>query len=239
MGAVKAVGQLYGSPTALTSQHLAWDHYCTYVVQTPRVESQIFLEQIRYTCSTRTTRGRPVNTSSAAEFTFFCVYKPNKRPYEEQEAIVFYSSFFVKYYCAKAKNSKPSSLELNRTPSLQKIHNSKISSNLDLPHSSVFKVILSSLNFCVGDTKHIKTTENKLDLECILRTRWALFCFSPQSPTRKLSILTSISKPCPPSFTAVGEETSTVTPNFFSQVFATNSLINNIFEEQKKFVSRT
>ena len=32
---------------------------------------------------TRTTRGRPVNTRSAAEFTFFCVYKPNKRPYEE------------------------------------------------------------------------------------------------------------------------------------------------------------
>ena len=28
-------------------------------------------------------------------------------------------------------------------------------------------------------------------------------------------------------------------PRFFPQVFATNSLINNIFEEQKKFVSRT
>ena len=38
MGAVKPVGQLYGSPTALTSQYLAWDRYCTYVVQTPRVE---------------------------------------------------------------------------------------------------------------------------------------------------------------------------------------------------------
>ena len=49
MEAVKAVGQLYGSPTALTSQYLALDHYCTYVVQTPRVESQIFLQQIRNT----------------------------------------------------------------------------------------------------------------------------------------------------------------------------------------------
>ena len=48
MEAVKAVGQLYGSPTALTSQYLAWDHYCTYVFQTPRVERRIFLEQIRY-----------------------------------------------------------------------------------------------------------------------------------------------------------------------------------------------
>ena len=47
IGAVKPVGQLYGSPTALTIQYLAWDRYCTYVVQTPRVESRIFLEQMR------------------------------------------------------------------------------------------------------------------------------------------------------------------------------------------------
>ena len=36
--------------------------------------------------STRTTRGRPVfdvNTKFAAEFTFCCVSKPNKRMYEE------------------------------------------------------------------------------------------------------------------------------------------------------------
>ena len=49
MGAAKPVGQLYGPPTALTSQYLAWDRYCTYVVQTPRVERRIFLEQIRPT----------------------------------------------------------------------------------------------------------------------------------------------------------------------------------------------
>ena len=48
MGAVKPVGQLYSSPTTLTSQYLAWDRHCTYiyVVQTPRVERRIFLEQI-------------------------------------------------------------------------------------------------------------------------------------------------------------------------------------------------
>ena len=46
MGTVKPVGQLYGSPTALTSQYLAWDCYSTYVVQTPRVERRLFLEQI-------------------------------------------------------------------------------------------------------------------------------------------------------------------------------------------------
>ena len=75
MGAVKPVGQLYGSPTALTSQYLAWDRYCTYVVQTPRVERRIFLENKTHR-STRTTRGRPVfdvNTKFAAEFTFCCV----------------------------------------------------------------------------------------------------------------------------------------------------------------------
>ena len=50
MGAVKPVGQLYGSPTALKSQYLAWDRYCTYVVQLREwVERRIFLEQIRPT----------------------------------------------------------------------------------------------------------------------------------------------------------------------------------------------
>ena len=33
MGAMRPVGQLYGSPTALTGQYLSWDRYCTYVVQ--------------------------------------------------------------------------------------------------------------------------------------------------------------------------------------------------------------
>ena len=49
MGAVKLVGELYGSPPALTLQYLAWDRYCAYVVQTPRVERRIFLEQTRPT----------------------------------------------------------------------------------------------------------------------------------------------------------------------------------------------
>ena len=73
LGAVKSVGQLYGSPTAFTSQYLAWDRYCTCVVQTPGLKRRIFLEQIR---PTRTTRGRPifnVSTKFAAEFTFRCV----------------------------------------------------------------------------------------------------------------------------------------------------------------------
>ena len=49
MGPVKPVRQLYGSPTALTSQYLDWDCYCTFVIQTPRVERRIFLEQTRPT----------------------------------------------------------------------------------------------------------------------------------------------------------------------------------------------
>ena len=60
MGAVKPVRQLYGSPTALTSQYLACDCYCTYVVQTPRVERQIFLEQIRPTVAPEARKGDPL-----------------------------------------------------------------------------------------------------------------------------------------------------------------------------------
>ena len=170
---------------------------------------------------TKTTRGRPVsdvNTKFAAEFTFRCVKKPNKRTYKEQESKVFSSSFFFKALLCKSKEIEPqlTGIKQNSGATKQskiKIHTSKISLNLDLPHSLVFNVFFSSLNFCVADIKHIKTTENKLDLECILPTRWALFCISPQSPPRKLSILTGISKPCPP-FTVVCGETSTVTPDF-------------------------
>ena len=57
MGAVRPVGQLDGSPTALASQCLAWDRYCTYVVQTLRVERRIFLEQIRPTVATEPREG--------------------------------------------------------------------------------------------------------------------------------------------------------------------------------------
>ena len=71
----------------------------------------------------------------------------------------------------------------------------------------VFVVLFPSTNIFVGDIKDMKTTENKNHRERILRTRWALFCISFQSPRRKLSILTAISKPCPP-FTAVCKETS-------------------------------
>ena len=57
MGAVKPVGQLYRSPTALTSQYLTWDRYWTYVVQTPRVERRISLEQIRPTVAPEPRKG--------------------------------------------------------------------------------------------------------------------------------------------------------------------------------------
>ena len=45
MGAVRPVGQLHCSPTALTSQCLSGDRYCTYAAQTPGVERRIFLEK--------------------------------------------------------------------------------------------------------------------------------------------------------------------------------------------------
>ena len=149
-------------------------------------------------------------------------------------------------FCAEAKKSNPSSLE-NRTPALQnspktKIHNSKISPNLDLPHSLAFAVLFPSMNFCVGDIKHMKTTENKLDLECAFRTSWLLFCTSSRSPPRKSLDLKTMStfrgslwgnKHCDPRFFFLSFF------SFFFQVFAKNSLIKNIFEEETKFDSRT
>ena len=45
----EACGQFYGSSTVLTRQYLAYNCYCTYVVQTPSMERRIFVEQIRPT----------------------------------------------------------------------------------------------------------------------------------------------------------------------------------------------
>ena len=71
-------------------------------------------------------------------------------------------------------------------------------------------------------------------------------------PAAQIFILTGISEPCLP-VTAFCEETSTVTPDFlilfiylfifclvlsvfFFQVFSKNSLIKNIFEEEKRLI---
>ena len=45
------------------------------------------------------------------------------------------------------------------------------------PNRDTFRELL-----CTCSGKRINTTENKLDLECILQTGWTLFCISPQSP---------------------------------------------------------
>ena len=104
--------------------------------------------------------------------------------------------------------------------------------------SLVFCCTLSKYEFRCWRYQTHRTTENKLDLECILRTRWALFCISSQSPPRKFCILTPMS-----NFTVVCDESSTVTPGFFfvleKNKFAKNSLIKNIFEDEKNFDSRT
>ena len=119
---------------------------------------------------------------------------------------------------AKSKSKKklnPSSLELNRTggatkKSKIKIHNSKVSSNFDLSHSLVFNVLFSSLIFCVGNIKP-KT--------CLISSAYfehgGRYFVSRPSPRRpNYPSWLPISKPCPP-ITAVCEETSTVTPDFF------------------------
>ena len=80
-GAVNPMGQLYGSPTVSGLGSLLFiccsNSKCgeTNICRTKKTHR-----------STRTTRGGPVfdvNTKFAAEFTFCCICKPNKRTYEE------------------------------------------------------------------------------------------------------------------------------------------------------------
>ena len=82
MGAVKPVGQLYGSPTALSG---LGSLLCICCSNSEKEEMNISGTNKTHR-STRTMRGRPrdVNTKFAAEFTFCCIYKvPNKRTYGE------------------------------------------------------------------------------------------------------------------------------------------------------------
>ena len=196
MGPVKPVGQLYGSPTALTSQFLARDRYCKYVSQTPRVQRRIFLEQRRPTVVPQPREGDKSPTRSLLLNSHFAVYRNQTSEHmKNRNQQSFFQVSLSSISVQRQKKIEPWLTGIKQNvgatkQSKMKIHNSKISSNLDLPHSLVFNVLFSSLNVCVGDIKHRKTTENKLDLECILQTRWALFCISPQSPPRKLSILT-------------------------------------------------
>ena len=71
MGAVKPVGQLYGSPTVLSGLGSLLYICCS---NSKRGETNISGTNKTH-CSTRTMRGRPrdVNTKFAAEFTFYCV----------------------------------------------------------------------------------------------------------------------------------------------------------------------
>ena len=75
MGPVKPVGQLYGSPTALTSQYMDWDRYCKYISQTPRVERRIFLKQIRPTVAPQPREGDQSPTRSLLLNLHFAVYR--------------------------------------------------------------------------------------------------------------------------------------------------------------------
>ena len=112
MEAVKPVGQLYGSPTALTSQYLAWDRFCTYVVQTPSVERRIFLEQIRPTV-TAEPRDQSLMSTRSLLLNHILLSIENKQAniWRIEINSLFVKFPFVKHYCAKEKKSNPSSLE--------------------------------------------------------------------------------------------------------------------------------
>ena len=87
-----------------------------------------------------------------------------------------------------------------------------------------------------------KNTPKVIPWFCIaqpfLRIIWAPFCVSSLSPPRQFSIVRVISESMT-TFHGILWENKPGNPRFFFQVFAKNSLINNIFEEEKKFDSRT
>ena len=71
-----------------------------------------------------------------------------------------------------------------------------------------------------------------------LRITWAPFGVSSQSQPRQFSILRVTSESMTTFHGSLwGKKPGN--PQFFFQVFAKNSLVNNIFEEEKKFDSRT
>ena len=79
MGAMKPVGQLYGSPTALRASIWPWIATVNMLFKLREWRDEYFWNTDRNPGKThrniRTTRGRPasdVNTMFAAEFTFCC-----------------------------------------------------------------------------------------------------------------------------------------------------------------------
>ena len=90
------------------------------------------------------------------------------------------------------------------------------------------------MNFCVGKIKLIKPTENKLDLVYILRTREAPFYLVPVPTAQHNCDLKSVT-----TFHGSLSGNKHGDPRFFFQVFAMSSPMKNIFEEEKKFDSRT
>ena len=92
------------------------------------------------------------------------------------------------------------------------------------------------MDFCVGDIKHIKTTENKLDLECMLRTSTmgAILCLVPVPTAQILHPDSDIKSLSTFRGSLWGKKHGDL--RFFFQVFPKNSLINNMFEEEKSLI---
>ena len=81
----------------------------------------------------------------------------------------------------------------------------------------------------IDDIKH-KNNRKQAWSRIHTSNKMAFILYLLPVPATQFSILTAISKPCPP-LTAVCEETSTAPPRFF-WVIAKNSLINYVFEEE-------
>ena len=94
------------------------------------------------------------------------------------------------------------------------------------------------MNFSVGNIKHIKTTENKLDIESKLRiTMGAILCLVPVSTAQILYPDCDLKTMSTFHGSLWGNKHGDT--RFFFRAFAKNSLIKNIFEKEKNFDNRT
>ena len=96
------------------------------------------------------------------------------------------------------------------------------------------------MNFCVGDIKHKNNPKQAWSQVHASNTMGAILCLVPVPTAQILHPDSDIKYPCPISLSTFhgslwGKKHGD--PRFFFQVFPKNSLIKNIFEEEKSLIA--
>ena len=172
------------------------------------------------------------------------MYRNQKRkPIKNRNQQSFLQVSLSSLYWEKAKKIEPYFTVINRTPGLQnslklKVHNFNISSNLDLPHSLLFvhsfQVWISVLAISNTHKNNRKQAWSRVHAS---NTMGTILCLVPVPTVQILHPDSDIKSLSTFHGSLWGNKHGD--PRFFFQVFPKNSLIKNIFEEEKKFDSRT